>query len=308
METNLKTIPQSGGVKSLSLASFTQLCNDEYTVKHDSMVAEYKERKDYLLKSCERKIAEYKFIDLVIEANTCLLKQEPNSALIISLEVELSKLNYENVAASFPIDFWRVQYGETMIIQVLSDVMFYFLSQFQVKEMLSQVQVVQLASKLLAAQPKLRIMELVFVLNNALRGDYGPTYQRIGIDMILEWLTKFYEGYADYLEGKRLGGKEEGSRGETPWVEMENQLKKYEQEQRDKKRVAESVWGFEKKVEQKLSKEESFKQATNKYYENKRAIMSRTDLSDYKKDCAVRDLSGIKHLSESEFTKQNGDI
>lgn len=241
----LKIIPQSGGVKSLE--SFTELCQSEYRVKYDAMVEEYKERKSYLLASCERKIAEYRFINLIVSANTGLLKNEPDSALIISLEVELSKLNYETIAASFPLEYWRAQYGEKMIVDVLSDIINYFIRQFQVKEILTDVQIFQLASKLLAAQPKLRISELVFVLNNALRGDYGPTYQRIGIDMILEWLTKFYGLSAEYLEAQRTGNKQEASRGETPWVEVEKQMKKYEQEQRDKKRIAETVWGTEKR-------------------------------------------------------------
>ncbi len=213
------------------------------------MVEEYKERKQHLQNLCDRKIAEYEFIESIVTVNTLLENSHPVAAPVIALEVQLSKLDYENIAASFPLDFWRVQYGDNMIIPIIADIMHYFLRQFQVKELMTDVQIIQLAVKLMAQQPKLRIMELVFVFNQALQGAYGPTYQRIGIDTILGWLSKFYEESAAHLEATRINSKPDDSRGDQPWVVVEKKLKAYEQEQRAKKEITDKIWGIEKRLQ-----------------------------------------------------------
>lgn len=217
------------------------------------MIEEYKDRKQHLQLVCDRKIEEYKFINTIVQVNTAIGNNQPNTAIVMQLEMELAKLDYDNIAASFPLDYWRVEYGENMIIPIISDLMLYFLRQFQVKEIITSVQVVQLAVKLLSQQPKLRIMELVFVLNGALQGEFGAKegtshFQRIGIDTILGWLTKFYEQSAIHLESKRINSKPEESRGSVPWEVLERQMKQYESEQRRKKEITEKVWGIEKRV------------------------------------------------------------
>lgn len=206
----------------------------------------YREEKQELMQRRDRQIEEFKFIHSIMNLNTLMLQNKVHPAALMAVEKELAGLNYETIGASFTLDYWRTQFGENMIVPVLCDVMSYFLRQFQVKEMLTDVQVMQIATRLLVAQPRLRIAELVFVLNEALKGTYGPTYQRIGIDTLLEWLNKFYEGSAGYLETKRVNIKPEDSRGEQPWKVLEDKLKRYETEQREKKSIAEKVWGIEK--------------------------------------------------------------
>lgn len=210
------------------------------------MVEEYKGRKHNLQLICDRKIEEYKFINLIIQVNG-----QPSTTAVMQLETQLAQLNFENIAASFTLDYWKVEYGNHMIIPIISDVMLYFLRQFQVKEIITDIQVVQLAVKLLSQQPKLRVMELVFVLNGALSGEFGAKegishFQRIGIDTILGWLTKFYEQSAYYLECKNQNNKPDESRGDAPWLAIEKQMKQYEAEQRRKKDITEKIWGIEK--------------------------------------------------------------
>lgn len=257
------SLAHQSGVKTLrTLDEFTQLCQSEFHHRHNVMIEEYKDRKQHLQLVCDRKIEEYKFINSIVQVNTCIGNNQPNTAVVMQLEMELAKLDYDNIAASFPLDYWRVEYGENMIIPIISDLMLYFLRQFQVKEIITDVQVVQLAVKLLSQQPKLRIMELVFVLNGALQGEFGAKdgtshFQRIGIDTILGWLTKFYEQSAIHLEQKRINSKPQESRGAAPWVEQEKMLMKYEQEQRDKKAITDKVWQMEtqkRKVEEHKEK------------------------------------------------------
>jgi len=208
------------------------------------MVEEYKDRKASMELRRDRLVDEYVFINSIISVNTMLHEGKMNPSAIMQVEKEIGALTYETVAASYPIDYWRKQYGENMIVPVLCDVINYFLKQFQVKEMLSDVQIMQIATRLLAAQPLLRLRELVFVLNQALAGEYGPTYQRVGIDTILGWLNKYYESSAVYLETKMINGRKDESRGEVPWELMERKMKAYQDEQRQKKAQVEKVWGF----------------------------------------------------------------
>lgn len=257
MDSNKPAQLQSGGGQLKTLDEFTQLCESEFAVKHNAMIAEYKERKNNLQLSKERKVAEYSFINDIVSLNTLIQNNEVNTELVMKLESELAQLDFENIAASFPLDYWRVEFGEKFIVPIICDVVNYFLNQFQVKEMLTDVQIVQLSIRLLASQPRLRVMELVYVLKEALAGTYGPTYQRVGIDTIQGWLAKFYEQSAIHLETKRMNGKPEESRGSAPWVEQEKMLKKYEQEQRDKKAITDKVWHMEsqnRKVEEHKEK------------------------------------------------------
>lgn len=211
------------------------------------MIEEFKERKEALAKSCDRKVEEYKFMNSIVNINTLALKGEVNPISLMEVEKELAGLNFESIASSFTLDYWRTQYSENMIVPVLCDIMSYFLRQFQVKEMLTDLQIMQLVIKLLAAQPKLRIMELVFVLREALAGTYGPTYQRIGIDTLLGWLSKFYEESAAHLECRVVNAKQTESRGESPWLVIEKQMRQYESEQREKKLIVDKIWKKEER-------------------------------------------------------------
>jgi hypothetical protein len=247
-----KLVPQSGGNQLKTLEQFKQLCESEYHVKHNAMVEEYRTKKDFLIQRRDRQVEEYKFLQDIMNLNTLQIKNEVHPAAIMAVEKELAGLDYETIAASFPLDYWRIQFGENMIVPVLCEVVSYFLRQFQVKEMLSDVQIMQLVIKLLAAQPKLRVLELVFILNKALAGEFGDKegtshFQRIGIDTLLGWITRFYESSAAYLECKVVNNKPTESRGESPWLEQEKKIKQYEAEQREKKLITEKIWGIEKR-------------------------------------------------------------
>lgn len=242
------------------------------------MVHEFTTRKELLLQRRDRQVEEYNFLHSIMNLNTQIQKNEAdprsdvNPSAIIAVEKELAGLNFETVGASFTLEYWRIQFGENMIVPVLCDVLHYFLRQFQVKEMLTGVQIMQLVIKLLAAQPKLRVMELVFVLNGALAGEFGDKdgtshFQRIGIDTLLGWLSRFYEQSASHLECKVVNSKPTESRGEAPWLEVEKRMKQYETEQREKKQIAEKIWGIEKGKREAEDRNEARKLEVKEYEE-----------------------------------------
>lgn len=227
------------------MEQFEQLCHDEYTVKHNAIADDYRQRRQHLQQRQQQQVAEYKFMHSLLQLNTLALHRQTDPALVMQVEQQLAALNYHTVLQSFTLQHWRTQFGESFILPVLADVLNYFLCQFTVKHNLTDLQIAQLVSKLLAQQPHLRIMELVYVLNQALAGTYGPTYQHIGIDTLLGWLTQYYSHSAAHLEHHTINHKPEEARGLQPWRMAEQQLKQYEQQQRQKKAIAERVWQHE---------------------------------------------------------------
>lgn len=248
MEKAIKTIPLSGeGNNVKTIEQFKEICESEYLVKYNAMVEEYKERRLSLEKRRDRQIQEYTFIGNIANLNSITSDgKNLNPALMMQVEKEIAALDFDNVGASFTLDYWTGQFGE-MIVPIVCDVIHYFVKQFQVKEKLTDVEIFQLTTKIIVNQPRLRLMELVYVFREALAGKYGPTYQRIGIDSVLGWLSKFYEDSANHLEMRTVNSKQDESRGDRPWELLERKIKDYETEQRTKKQVVDKVWGIEKR-------------------------------------------------------------
>lgn len=242
----LPAIANRGETKIRTLESFTELCESELKVKHENMILEYKERKASLVAIKDTKVAEYTFINRIIQANTAMNNGQVSPDLLMKIEGEISALTYEDSIRSMSIAYWQKELGNAFVLPIVCDLLNYFLRQFTVKEMLDGNQIMQLALKLISSNPDLRIKELTMCLNNALLGKYGPTYQRIGIETILEWLSKLYTQISVELESKVLNSKEEG-RGDAPWLAEERKIKRYEDEQRQKKAVVDKVWGIEKR-------------------------------------------------------------
>jgi hypothetical protein len=246
---------ENKNLKSLSGGKIVPKTSDEFQtlveaeVHHNLALLddEFSARRESMLRSAETKIAEYELMAAIIEANTAEQNGQVNPALLMKIETQGAGLNYDNVAASYQLLFWQKQYGEQMLAPVLAEIIGYFVKQFQVKESLTHEQAYLLATKLIAFHPHLRIKELIFVLNNALNGLYGPTYQRIGIDTILSWLSKFFEDSSLHLETKMANGKPDESRGEMPWQVLERRTKQYQDEIKRKAETNTKVFAAEKR-------------------------------------------------------------
>lgn len=209
------------------------------------MIAEYREREQQLQLRKKRLVEEFTLMNEIININTLGAEGKTNPAAIMRVERLLAELDLDNVAASYTLDYWRTQWGENMIIPIVCEVMDYFLKQFEVKEKLTDTQLLQLAIKLIAAQPLLRVRELIFVLREALAGSYGPTYERVGINRILEWLNKFYQQSCEHLEQRMANQNKDEARGDTPWEVLERRMKAYHDEQMKKREICKKVWGSE---------------------------------------------------------------
>ncbi len=247
MEQKKNQLANPGGTDIRNLQQFQTICEAEFTVRHYALIAEFKGRKQQLLDIKERKLKEYEFIFGIINLNTQMNEGKLNPTAAMQIEKQLSEITFEQAMQSQTISYWQKEFGDGFIIPTICDLLNYFLRQFTVKEMLDGNGIMMLASKLIVSQPHLRIKELVMCLNKALKGDFGPTYQRIGMDTIMQWLTKFYEGTSTDLECRNVNNKPDESRGEQPWLEVEKKLERYREEQESKKNISEKIWGIEKR-------------------------------------------------------------
>ncbi len=238
---------------------FTHLVLCDFKVKEAALLQQYNDRYIHLQVLRDRQIEEYTLLNSIVEANSMLLKKQPDTTALMQLENQLAALSYDNISGSFTLRDWQTQFGDKLFIPLLSDLLLYFINQFEVKERLTHVQIMQMACKLLSSEPMLRVKELLFVLHRSISGHYGQVYNRIGLDMVLGWLRKFYHESADHLEGRMQNMRQHETRGLQPWVEQEKQLQRYKSEQLEKKRINERVWGIQKQIDDKEQKLRDYK-------------------------------------------------
>lgn len=233
-----------GDGKVKTMEQFVALCDSELKVKHDSMVAEYRDRKKGFELIRDTKIAEYKIIGQIVEMNTQLNEERVNPDAMLELTSVISSISYEEAMQSFSIGYWEREFGKSFVLPVICDIVNYFVRQFVVKETLTGIQIMQYASIILTQMPSLRVKELVLLLRNALSGEYGSHWQRIGIDTLLQWQNEYFDKSSAILEGIAVGNKE--SRGEQPWLIQDriasDKLDKFKKEQLAKKQISEKVW------------------------------------------------------------------
>ena len=252
----------SGDDKAIKPAEdFAAFCLADYQLLEKNLLDEYNEKYEHLQKLRDRKIKEYNFMLLVVGANVRQQQMLVDMDATIELEQQLAALSFDNVGASYTLQNWRSNIGEKQLIVILCEVMNYFIYQFEIKSKLTEQQILHLSIRLISAQPHLRILELVFVLQRALNGDYGQTYNHIGIDTILGWLNRFYHESADYTEGRIQNMRIDEARGTQPWLEEEKRLVKYRDGQLEKKRINDAIWGHAQQEAEKQQRHEAYRQA-----------------------------------------------
>src|SRR5690606_19458904 len=135
-----------------------------------------------------------------------LNSNETNPAIIAEAQMAISEITFENSMKSRTIGQWSAEFGNKTI-PIVADIIHYFIRLFNVKETLNDAQMIMCATKLLKEYPNVRIKELVQCLSKATTGDYGSTYQRIGINNVFEWLNEYYKQQDDFIVSEHLKNK-----------------------------------------------------------------------------------------------------
>lgn len=228
-----------------TIEEFKTLMKAEYSHGIALLEEEFNERALRVKSDLKRKEFEFTFFSEIIEANTAKANGSINIAKIALIEKRIANITFLAAFESISLKEWIKYYGESKIIPVVCDILSYFLNQITVKEAITGQQLVQLVVRLCAAYPHVKIVELIFVFNKVLIGEYEH-YQRIGIDTILGWISRYYEESSTYMEALHINNRQGESRGEAPWIAVERNLQRYREEQERKKEISQSIWKKER--------------------------------------------------------------
>lgn len=220
----------------MTQVKFNELCDLEFEQKHEQMIVEYKERKASLVAFRDMKKDEYQLLTLLANLNTALIEKKRAIELIDTFQTQVSAISYETSVRSLSIGKWRSEIG-SKITGVVCDILDYFLRQFNVKENLNTQQIMMLASKIVNESPDLKVKELLHCLNLAVNGEYGETYNHIGVSDIAGWLKKYYEAQAVDRENKYYANKQNSVNGVAVWEKKEREFKDWEKGEKRKAEV-----------------------------------------------------------------------
>lgn len=237
--TQKLALKPSGGLKSKE--EFSSLMQAEYTQGLADLKEEFNDRSLKLKNSLKQKEFEYSFFAEIIEVNTANRSGNVAANLVAAVEKRIGDIDYLSAYESHTVSQWKYYYGEAKIIPVICDIVSYFLNRMSAKEFLSGGQLMAMVVGLVSAYPQLKIVELIFIMNKAMIGHYGH-FQRIGVDVILGWITQYYDESSAYMEAHRISEKKGESRGESPWLVYERKFDRYRDEQLRKKEIVDSVW------------------------------------------------------------------
>lgn len=235
------------GDKVDGLTEYKQICESEYLVKYNNMVAEYREKKAGLEAIRDRKVEEYTLINTIVNTNTLQLNNKLVAIQVVEMESYLAKINYKAAKQSFSLDFWRKEIGMEKAVFITCDIISYFFRQFTVKESLDGAQMMQLAVKLFEYHSDLRIKELIHCLNEAVLGKYGAFYERISIAKVSEWISQYYENSSANAETEYYRTKPTESRGHNAIDPIESELAKYKKLAKGKKDISDALYKHEKR-------------------------------------------------------------
>lgn len=181
---------QSSEIKLLS--DFQKSVKAELQIQTDNLLTEFKGRKEQLIRIAATKEAEYNIMWNIVTINNSILNGTPETATILSIQEILSDLTLSKARTSMTLAFWSTNLG-TLATSIVSDILLYFLRQINVKQSLTDIQILTCSVKIIKEYRTLRFIELLHCLNMGVSNHFGNSYQYIGVETIMEWIHKYLE-------------------------------------------------------------------------------------------------------------------
>jgi hypothetical protein len=238
--------------KPKTLEQYELSLKSDFTVKKNNMIAEFRERENMMLAIVEVKLSEYEIISAIVNMNTEMNSGNPTPESMLRVAEFLSQINFDSAMRSMPLRIWEAELGKQFLLPVICDIVNYFIRQFKVKESVSGAEIMQYSIDLMFRNPELRIKELIMIFRDALSGKFGSTFQRIGIDTLYEWESKYFERAANHLESKVSSEKIGESRGQIAVDPMDERIKRYAEEVGKKKAISDHFWKREERRKELL--------------------------------------------------------
>lgn len=149
----------------------------------------------------------------------------PDKRAVIAAEIEIGAINLDNCTHSLQIGEIKAALGQVKAIESLCAITGYFLQQLNLKDNMSEVQLMQYCTRLLHLMPYLKLREYLLALSTGIKS--GGLYSRIDASTIDTWIAKFYE--LQSIHNDKTNTTPEGSRGIEPWRDLEKRMELYDQ-------------------------------------------------------------------------------
>lgn len=227
---------QLSKTNAITLSSYREQLEAEHATKLARMRESYLNEVKSMVAYKENKCKELEKMAEIVKLNSSILANKQNPAIkvdntaLLSVTEYLTSLNSQNALQSLPIAKWRAEFGDARFVDFMRDMLYYFLSQFNVKENLTEVQLTQLTMQIVTAMPNTRMKELLLILRNATEGKYGSTYQRIGVDTVFGWVNQYHIQASIEHEAAVMAENPTEKQGAAPWIQKDRELEQYKQD------------------------------------------------------------------------------
>lgn len=195
-------------------------------------MAEFKERKSDLLAKSEGFVQEYKIVASMAFVNS----GKATADVIVNIETMLSE-KWKSVSL---LD-WEKELTFNKMLVFVCEIFNYFLSSHKTKTTLEGAELLQLVAKIYVHDKQLKVCDLIGILNNARKGNYGTDYNRVDENTFFNWMKLYKEGKSIELETEKINSKPEQSNVRELRDPKQDELEMYERMQRAKKDIRDKV-------------------------------------------------------------------
>lgn len=193
------------------LVSFKESVSNELKIKESNLIEEFKSRKAHLQLLADKKIEEYGVMNLICGINTVSKDNKPNLRDIKDMESILSIIDLQTARNSYSLSFWEKE--NQNFIQILCEIIFYFQRKMNMKEKLSQEQIVMLSCSIINNYPALRFYELLHVFHLMIMGKLVKVYSYLSTETIFEAIDAYLTMQSNDIEVCYSRDKKTESRG-----------------------------------------------------------------------------------------------
>lgn len=193
------------------LVSFKESVSNELKIKESNLIEEFKSRKAHLQLLADKKIEEYGVMNLICGINTVSKDNKPNLRDIKDMESILSIIDLQKARNSYSLSFWEKE--NQNFIQILCEIIFYFQRKMNMKEKLSQEQIVMLSCSIINNYPALRFYELLHVFHLMIMGKLVKVYSYLSTETIFEAIDAYLTMQSNDIEVCYSRDKKTESRG-----------------------------------------------------------------------------------------------
>lgn len=220
-------------------ADFIKALRLDEQCKIANLVDEFKQRRADIETRTNQAANEYALVALMAARN----RGKGNIEQQVQLQEALAKINFNQIMDGISLVGYRGQLGQAKTIRIISEVMYFFITQLKIKEGMTEADIQPLAVELLVFHPHMKLNELILVLRHGTSGKYGNTFNRLDREVFWGWFGQHFKHMASWYEARHSNSSPDATRGylgDSPEQAMEKRLHLFEQEQESRQKIYEA--------------------------------------------------------------------